>query len=510
MKAVIYARYSSDNQREESIEGQIRECTEYAKYNDIEVVGHYIDRAYSAKTDKRPDFQRMIKDSAKKNFQLVIVWKLDRFARNRYDSAIYKAALKKNGVRVISVTEHITDDATGGLMESIFEGFAEYYSAELAEKTKRGMKENALKGKWNGGQIPFGYMVKDSYLAIDETLAPIVRKLFEMCADGITVKDIHKYVQEKGILRPNGKKITYSSLRYLLSNRVYIGEYRHSGIIHENVVPAIVDKEVYDRAQEQISRTAHAPARHKAEDDYLLTLKLYCGHCGALMTAYAGTSMTGTLYRYYACNRARKKLCDKKRVNKQKIEDFVIYKIVELLKDGELLDRLAELLYSLQYKESTILPRLEEELCQKEKEIERIVDAIQKGISSDALMKRLAMLEEQKKVVEDSIEEEKEKSPVFTKDQFCMALYNFRKIDVNTQEGKRKLIDTFVNSIFLYDDRLKIVFNGGAKNEEISLSELESSYSIQAGQPCWQYKKAVNSRKASIYAKYSLFLPKIA
>lgn len=153
------------------------------------------------------------------------------------------------------------------------------------------MKENALKGKWNGGQIPFGYMVKDSYLAIDETLAPIVRKLFEMCADGITVKDIHKYVQEKGILRPNGKKITYSSLRYLLSNRVYIGEYRHSGIIHENVVPAIVDKEVYDRAQEQISRTAHAPARHKAEDDYLLTLKLYCGHCGALMTAYAGTSI---------------------------------------------------------------------------------------------------------------------------------------------------------------------------------------------------------------------------
>ena len=140
------------------------------------------------------------------------------------------------------------------------------------------MKENALKGKWNGGQIPFGYMVKDSYLAIDETLVPIVRKLFEMCADGITVKDIHKYIQAKGILRPNGKKITYSSLRYLLSNRVYIGEYRHSGIVHENVVPAIVDKEVYDRAQEQISRTAHAPARHKAEDDYLLTLNVICAN----------------------------------------------------------------------------------------------------------------------------------------------------------------------------------------------------------------------------------------
>lgn len=144
---------------------------------------------------------------------------------------------------------------------------------------------------------------------------------------------------------------------------------------------------------------------------------------------------------------------------------------------------MAELLYSLQYTESTILPHLEEELSQKEKEFERIVDAIQKGIASDALLKRLAMLEEQKKAVEGSIEEEKEKSPIFTKDQFLMALHNFRKIDANTQEGRRKLIDTFVNSIFLYDDHIKIVFNGGAKEEEISLLELESSYLIQAGQP---------------------------
>ena len=109
MKAVIYARYSSDNQREESIEGQLRECMAYCKKNDITVLRTYIDRAMSAKTDHRPDFQRMIKDSAKGLFDVIIVWKLDRFARNRYDSAHYKAQLRKYGVKVLSATENISD-----------------------------------------------------------------------------------------------------------------------------------------------------------------------------------------------------------------------------------------------------------------------------------------------------------------------------------------------------------------------------------------------------------------
>ncbi len=156
MRAVIYARYSSDNQREESIEGQLRECLQYANFNEMEVVDNYIDRAFSAKTDNRPNFQKMIKDSAKGQFDVVIVWKLDRFARNRYDSAHYKNILKKNGVKVLSATEKISDDASGILLESMLEGYAEYYSAELAEKVKRGMTENALKGLWNGGQVPFG------------------------------------------------------------------------------------------------------------------------------------------------------------------------------------------------------------------------------------------------------------------------------------------------------------------------------------------------------------------
>lgn len=152
MTGVIYARYSSDNQREESIDGQLRECKAFAAKNDIQIVGTYIDRALSAKTDNRPDFQRMIKDSEKHTFDVIIVWKLDRFARNRYDSAHYKAILKRNDVRVISATEAISQGAEGIILESVLEGMAEYYSAELSEKVIRGQTENAYKCKFNGGQ----------------------------------------------------------------------------------------------------------------------------------------------------------------------------------------------------------------------------------------------------------------------------------------------------------------------------------------------------------------------
>ena len=168
MKGVIYARYSSDNQREESIEGQLRECKEYAEKNDIQIIGTYTDRALSAKTDNRPDFQKMIKDSADKKFDVVLVWKLDRFARNRYDSAYYKNVLRRNGVKVLSATELISQNAEGILLESMLEGYAEYYSAELSEKVLRGLTENALKCKYNGGTLPIGYCIdSNQFFQID-------------------------------------------------------------------------------------------------------------------------------------------------------------------------------------------------------------------------------------------------------------------------------------------------------------------------------------------------------
>ena len=197
MKAVIYARYSSDNQREESIEGQIRECTAYAEKHDMTVLGTYIDRAFSAKTDNRPDFQRMIKESSKKLFDVVLVWKLDRFARNRYDSAHYKAILRKNGVKVVSAMESIAEDSTGILLESLLEGYAEFYSAELGEKVRRGQHENALKCKSNGGGIAYGYFInKDNQFEIDPLQAQVVQEVFTRYSEGESIKTIVNSLNE--------------------------------------------------------------------------------------------------------------------------------------------------------------------------------------------------------------------------------------------------------------------------------------------------------------------------
>ena len=360
---------------------------------------------------------------------------------------------------------------------------AEYYSANLSQNVKRGFRENALKGKWNGGAIPLGYKVVDHRLTIDEETAPIVRFIFDMCAGGKTAKEIYNYLKEKQIRRANGKPIGYTTVLYMLGSRTYIGEYNHSGIVIEDGIPAIISKETFDKVQQTLKKHSIAPAAHNEGNDYLLTTHLYCGKCGALMTAYAGTSKNGKVYRYYICNRARKHECDKKKVEKDKIENFVVAKTMEFLMKDDIVERLVDLLYELQYEENTILSRLESQLSERTKEIDNIVTAIQKGVASDALLQRLNELEENKRALEDEIKKEQAERPLFTKDQFRMALYNFRKIDTTTKEGKAKLIETFIDRIYLFDDYMKIIYNINGKDEEISLDELESSKGPQSGQP---------------------------
>lgn len=225
MNGVIYARYSSDNQREESIEGQIRECTAYAEKHGITIVKHYIDRAFSAKTDNRPEFQHMVADGAHGLFDIVIVWKLDRFARNRYDSARYKVQLKKNGVKVISATETISEGADGILIESVLEGYAEYYSADLSEKVIRGLTENALHGKYTGGTIPVGYTLDDDhFFQIDPLTAPLVLEAFKLYDEGATMKKVVEMLNAKGLKNTKGGPMTYTVVERMLKNRRYIGE----------------------------------------------------------------------------------------------------------------------------------------------------------------------------------------------------------------------------------------------------------------------------------------------
>lgn len=183
------------------------------------------------------------------------------------------------------------------------------------------------------------------------------------------------------------------------------------------------------------------------------------------------------VYRYYICNRARKHECDKKKVDKDRIEDFVVAKTMEFLLKDDVVERLVDLLYDLQYEENPVLPRLESQLAERTKEIDNIVTAIQKGVASDALMQRLNELEEAKRALEAEIKKEQAERPLFTKDQFRMALYNFRKIDTTTKEGKARLIETFIDRIYLYDDHIKIIYNINTVNSDCASMNLISECS---------------------------------
>ena len=477
MTAVIYARYSSDNQREESIEGQIRECTAYAEKNGITVVKHYIDRALSAKTDNRPDFQQMIKDSEKRLFDIVLVWKLDRFARNRYDSAHYEYQLERNHVKLVSATEPISDSPAGIMVKSMLTGMAEYYSAELSEKVVRGMTENVLKGKYNGGTIPIGFKVdEEKFFQVDPLKAPFVVEAFQRYNDGATMKELMNWLNDSGVTTNRNQKFTYNSVQTLLTNKRYIGENHFKDIVMPDSIPAIVDKDLFEEVQQKIKKNSRAPARHKAEDDYLLTTKLYCGKCGSFMVGESGTSHTMKVHRYYRCvNTKKKKLCDKKAVKKDWIEDLVVNYTMKAIMNDAVMERLIDTLMELQKKESTDLPLLKKQLAETEKGINNMLNAIQAGIFTPSTKQRLDELEETKSQLEVSILQEEMHKPLLTREQIAFFIYRFRKFDVTKREQRQRLIDSFVNAVYLYEDKIILTFNYKDGSKTITLAEVEGS-----------------------------------
>ena len=461
MTAVIYARYYSDNQREESIEGQIRECTAYAEKNGITVIKHYIDRAFSAKTDNRPEFQQMIKDSGKKLFDVVLVWKFDRFARNRFDSANYKMILKKNGVHLISVMEPIAEGSQGILVETLLEGMAEYYSAELSEKVIRGQTENALKGKCTGGTGTIGYKIDDAkFYHLDPLTAPLVLEAFQRYDNGDKMVEIVNFLNDKGVRNMLGGKMTHSSVNTMLKNRRYIGELSFRDIVVPDAIPVIVPKDLFDRVQKRLDKNKRAPACGKADEEYLLTTKLLCGKCGALMFGESGTSATGRTYYYYKCaNVKRRKGCNKKTVQKDWLEDLVVRETMKLIQDDAMIDKIVQLVMDVQNQENTTIPLLEKQLREVNKKLDNLMKAIEDGLYTRTTKERLEALEIQKDELTVKIADEKLKKPSFNEDFIRFWLMKFRKFDISQKKQRKALIEIFINAIFLYDDRMLITFN---------------------------------------------------
>ena len=478
MKAVIYARYSSSAQREESIEGQVKECTTFAERNGYTIIGTYADRAISGTTDNRPQFQKMIEDSKRKLFDVVIVWKLDRFARNRYDSARYKNQLKRNGVKLISATEVIAPGAEGILLESVLEGYAEYFSEDLKIKVVRGMSLNAEKCVWNGGVLPIGYTLDlDKHLQPNPDTAPVVLEAFKMYDQGQTVTEILDFLKSKGITTTKGTSVNYGTIQRMLNNRRYIGEYTFQDITIPDGIPAIIPQDLFDRVQDRLAKNRKAPARAKAVENYLLTTKLFCGHCGTAMHGESGKARNGSIHRYYKCHAAKKKLngCKKKAVKKDWIENLVVNETMAMLMDDNMIDTIVTMFMRMQDEQPSDLPIYEKQLRETETAIDNIVNAIMGGLASKALQAKLTELEATQQELQALIAQEKLEKPKVTARQMTFFLHRFRKLDMAQEKHRQALIDTFVNAVFVHDDKILIGYNFQDGTRTITLTDVQTA-----------------------------------
>ena len=456
--AVIYARYSSENQTEQSTEGQVHVCQEYAQRNNILILNTYIDRAMTGTNDNRPDFQRKIKESAKRDWNFVLVYKFDRFSRNKYENAIHKKALKDNGVKVLSATEHIPDSPEGIIFESMLEGYAKYYSAELSQKVRHSMNETRLKGNYTGGHILYGYKKQDKKLVIDEERAEVVRFIFEQYSIGVYVKDILCELDRRGVTY-NGKKFVRSTVYNILKNEKYAGIYRFNGQIIENMFPQIVPTDIFEKVRAKVQKNHYG--KRSVQVVYLLRNKIKCGYCGHSVNAECGTSQNGEKKYYYKCLGRKHNRCKKSVIRKDILENLVLDKIISELNRSQIMNAIVSNLLQmqeLQAKEASALNMILKEKRQTETALNNLMSAIEQGIISNKTNKRLHELESKQEELERQILIEKSKLAVQLPESTVRKFY----ADALKAEPKL-LIDCLVKEIVLYDDKIEIYFNSPIK-----------------------------------------------
>ncbi|HBG0818222.1 recombinase family protein [Clostridioides difficile] len=492
-KAVIYARFSSDNQRDESIDAQVRAIEEYCKKNNIQIVKVFVDRAKSATSANRPEFQNMIKycEADTTGISMVIVHKLDRFSRDKYDSAMYKQKLKVKGIRVVSVLENLDNSPESLILESVIEGMAQYYSANLAREVAKGQRENGLRAMHNGGDAPLGYDVtNDKRYAINKEEAQAVKIIFDMYINGYSYSNIIDKLNDLGYKTKRGNKFGKNSLYGILSNEKYTGVYvfnktqrkgvngKRNGhkqksedeiIKVEGGMPQIISKEVFLEAQEMMQKRKKTPGSHKATTLYILTGLIKC-ECGYAMQGNKRKDKYGNDYISYRCGcRKQKRDCNNKEIKRDYLEEFVLTELEKHVLNDEAIPALSkalnEKLRSKSNNNQEMLDNLKNKLEKINKEIENILNAIMNGIVNSMLKDKLDELEQVKlnlelKINELSIERNSEESVNITEDQIRSMFGQFKDFVLtrNLPECK-KFISDYVKEVIVYRDRIEVIFN---------------------------------------------------
>lgn len=466
-RLVAYYRYSGgSHQTEQSIEGQRRDCETYARIHGMVILHEYIDRHISGKTDDRPEFQQMIADAGKGMFDYVICWKTDRIARSRYDSIIYKKKLRDNGVELLYAAEANVEGSGGIIVEGLMEALAEYYSAELAEKVRRGMRESALKGKAIGSSRPLGLTVdKDKKYIIDPAGAAAVRYIFEQYAAGAASSSIVAHLNEQGLCTSRGNPFNKSSVVRIIQNEVYRGVYVSPkfDVRIEGAVPAIIDDDLWERAQKMFIRNRQSRSPRNDRADYILSGKLFCGECGTAMKGVSGHSSNGEVYFYYNCPC---KDCHRRNIPKDELEGLVIRTVCNDVLQPDVMDRIADSVIEAQTAElnqpNPEKEALQHELADVQRKAKNLLSALENGTAGAMLTNRLAELEQQADTLSYQLSslESEPKFPVFSKEEVLYLLEQFLIApSEKTKAYRRRLIDTFVSKIEVSNTELTIYFN---------------------------------------------------
>ena len=475
---MIYARYSSANQREASIEQQVEWCTALAGRYQLQLIDTYADKAISGRSDNRPSFQRMMRDARTGKFDYVLAWKSSRMGRNMLEAMINDAALREQGVTTIYVEEDFEDNAAGRFALRNMMNVNQFYSEALAEDVKRGMMDNAKKCMVNG-KVSYGFRKgSDGRYEIIPEEAEIIREIYFRIIDGWQQRDILADLNLRGIRTHGGNEWARQSFGTLLRNEQYIGVYSYNGIRIEGGIPAILDRQTFEEVQTILTTKKNPRGRQRNVEDYLLTGKLFCGNCGKPMVGICGTSRSGERHYYYLCQGKHNKLgCDKKNERKEKIEQAVINAVKELIMDdqtiGWIIDGYQQ--FITQARGESAVTAMEQELADTEKGIDNLMRAIEMGIITDTTKSRMMELEDKKKELEARIRIESRLLMELDPDQLRFSIERFRDKNINNKKYQKELINTFVKAVYVFDDYLKLVLNRGPGDEkEIPFDEISA------------------------------------
>ncbi len=478
--AVVYARYSSEKQTEQSIEGQLRVCQEFAAQNDIKIVDTYIDRATTGTNDNRAAFQKMLSDSEKNPiWDIVLVYALDRFGRNTIDIAVNKQRLQKNNIILISATQRTSVNIDGSknldgiILESVLIGLSEYYSVELSQKVKRGRRESREKGNYTGGRVPYGYRVENKKLVIDEERAEVVRLIFDLYISGKYVREILEELNERGIVY-NGKPIYQTTLFKILKLKKYTGVYELDGKVYTKIYPQIIPKEQFERVQKMMAKNKKgAPSRNV---EFILKDKVYCGLCGMRINGDSGTSHTGAKKYYYTCsNKKRFRKCDKASIRKDELEEIVIDETVSLLSNPETISKIADEIVALHNqitREQSVLHLLQDEKAKIQATLNNVMRAIEEGILTPTTKARMNELENSLADINIKISAEETKLERTLKKSDVEGYI----IDALNSDAKT-LVSLLVDRVTLFEDKIEISYKySNNTNPDETLTEVHRDF----------------------------------